>query len=140
MAAREQRDGHCLERDRHDFIEWHHDEFTRGQRDAGGLVLSRIDRIYSNHAPSTVLDAKVCAAVKGSVFDRRRTSDHVPVQGSFCMGSQRAGCKQIPRWVTRHDDFPSECALAAERSPLFLPCSPGARLAWAKQIMHNAAN
>ena len=64
------------------------------------VVLSRIDRIYSNLPPGELLARNACAATLGKLASQCELSDHVPVVARVCGRSVVSGYHPfVPDWV-----------------------------------------
>ena len=120
------------------FTEWHQDQFTRGQNCEAGFIMSRLDRIYSNHLMIDVYDACISAATIGNLHEISKLSDHLDVSASFVRKSRSPAWRSIPSWVCQHPYFCNACEDAIACAP-FSGGSPVDEVLWAKQIMRNAA-
>jgi exonuclease III len=68
-------------------------------------TLSRIDRLYTNVPPADLHDLLVQVDTVGSVLDRNRPSDHLPVSARLSRPPLRQGHARIPNHIVTHPFF-----------------------------------
>jgi hypothetical protein len=72
---------------------------------AGLTTLSRIDRLYTNLPPADLHDLLVQVDTVGSVLDRHRPSDHIPVSARLSRQPVRHGPARLPNHIVAHPGF-----------------------------------
>jgi hypothetical protein len=68
-------------------------------------TLSRIDRLYTNVPPAELHDLSVQVDTVGSVLDRGRPSDHLPVTARLSRLMSRDGPARLPHHIVSHPFF-----------------------------------
>jgi hypothetical protein len=68
-------------------------------------TLSRIDRIYTNIPPADLHDLFIQVNTVGSLLDRGRPSDHVPVAARLARPIARDGPARLPNHIVTHPLF-----------------------------------
>ena len=120
------------------YTEWHQEQFTRGQNCETGFVMSRLDRIYSNHYLIDIYDACISAATEGNLHNIDKLSDHLLVSARFARKQRSSAWRSVPSWVCQHPFFPTACEAVINLSP-YSGSSTVDKVLWAKQVMRIAA-
>ena len=123
----------------HDFTEWFQPGYTRRGELEGNVVLSRLDRIYSNHEPWRIADCDVGAECEEKPTDTsdQRLSDHLLVNGYFLCKQYGAHLPRIPHWIAAHPYFSVACEEEAKKR--LLNRNEFENLRVTKEIFHSVA-
>ena len=123
----------------HDFTEWFQPGYTRRGELDGNVVLSRLDRIYSNHEPWRTADCDVGAECEEKPTDTsdQRLSDHLLVNGYFLCRHVGVHLPRIPHWIAAHPYFSVACEEEAQKR--LLNRNEFENLRVTKEIFHAAA-
>ena len=87
------------------FTEFYQDAYARARKENSNIILSRIDRIYTNLSADIIHDNDTLCRTIGMHNYKTDLSDHLPLEVQFIVSTDYRR-KTIPTWVFKNDSYP----------------------------------